>query len=127
MPNNASKLQTPEYGTSKEAFESILKVHGHKDFIALEGTDVKENHLEVEITDLVAEENRSKKIIDTAEIILIVQKLNAIQICRRTIQMNSIRKKAEHKMKIQHYSLNDAKKKRVKDKECNKITERKET
>jgi len=59
---------------------------------------------------LVAGESRSKKIIDTAEIILMVQKFNAIKICRRTIQMNSIRKKAEHQMKIQHYGLNDAKK-----------------
>ena len=33
-PYNALKLQTPEYGISKAAFESILKVHGHKDFIA---------------------------------------------------------------------------------------------
>lgn len=31
---NALKLQTPEYGTSKAAFESILKVHDHKAFIA---------------------------------------------------------------------------------------------
>jgi len=79
---NSSKLQTPEYKTSKEAFESILEVHSHKDFITLEETEIKENHLEVTIIDLVVGENRSKKIIDAAEIILMVRKLKAMQICR---------------------------------------------
>jgi hypothetical protein len=68
--------------TSKKAFESILEVHSHKDFITLEETKIKENHLEVKITDLVVGENRSKKIIDAAEIILLVRKLKTMQICR---------------------------------------------
>jgi hypothetical protein len=71
-PYNALKLQAPEYKTNKEAFESSSKVHSHKDFIALEETEIKENHLKGAITDLVAEENQSKKIINTTEIILMV-------------------------------------------------------
>jgi hypothetical protein len=60
----------------------MLKVHGHKYFIASEETEIKENHLKVTIIDLVVGENQSKKIIDTTEIILMVRKLKAMQICR---------------------------------------------
>ncbi|XP_011005146.1 PREDICTED: microtubule-associated protein futsch-like [Populus euphratica] len=68
-PDDASKLQTPEYETSKEAFESMSEAHGHKGFTASEETEIEEKHLEVAITDLAAEEDRSEKIIDAAEII----------------------------------------------------------
>jgi hypothetical protein len=68
-PNDASKLQTPEYETSKEAFESMSEAHGHKGFTASEETEIEEKHLEVAITDLAVEEDRSEKIIDPAEII----------------------------------------------------------
>ncbi|XP_052312027.1 uncharacterized protein LOC7487873 isoform X18 [Populus trichocarpa] len=68
-PDDASKLQTPEYETSKEAFESMSEAHGHKGFTASEETEIEEKHLEVAITDLAVEGNRSEKIIDPAEII----------------------------------------------------------
>ncbi|XP_061973263.1 uncharacterized protein LOC133695320 isoform X4 [Populus nigra] len=68
-PDDASKLQTPEYETSKEAFESMSEAHGHKGFTASEETEIEEKHLEVAITDLAVEEDRSEKIIDPAEII----------------------------------------------------------
>uniref|UniRef100_A0A2K2C890 Titin-like n=1 Tax=Populus trichocarpa TaxID=3694 RepID=A0A2K2C890_POPTR len=68
-PDDASKLQTPEYETGKEAFESMSEAHGHKGFTASEETEIEEKHLEVAITDLAVEGNRSEKIIDPAEII----------------------------------------------------------
>ncbi|KAJ6949484.1 titin [Populus alba x Populus x berolinensis] len=68
-PDDASKLQTPDYETSKEAFESISEAHGDKGFTASEETEIKEKHPEVAITDLTAGEDRSEKIIDPAEII----------------------------------------------------------
>jgi hypothetical protein len=71
-PDDASKLQTPEYETGKEAFESMSEAHGHKGFTASEETETEENHqkvIEVAITDLAVEEDRSEKIIDPAEII----------------------------------------------------------
>nr|XP_034918090.1 microtubule-associated protein futsch isoform X4 [Populus alba] len=68
-PDDASKLQTPDYETSKEAFESMSEAHGHKGFTASQETEIEEKHPEVAITDLTAGEDRSEKIIDPAEII----------------------------------------------------------
>lgn len=68
-PDDASKLQTPDYETSKEAFESMSEAHGHKGFTASQETEIEEKHPEVAITDLAVEEDRSEKIIDPAEII----------------------------------------------------------
>ncbi|KAB5521061.1 hypothetical protein DKX38_025380 [Salix brachista] len=67
-PDDASKLQIPEYETSKEAFESMPEVHGLEGFTASEETEIKEKHLVVAITDLAEEENRGEKLIDSAEI-----------------------------------------------------------
>ncbi|KAJ6965699.1 titin [Populus alba x Populus x berolinensis] len=68
-PDDASKLQTPDYETSKEAFESMSEAHGHKGFTASQETEIEEKHPEVAITDLTTGEDRSEKIIDPAEII----------------------------------------------------------
>ncbi|KAG5254523.1 microtubule-associated protein [Salix suchowensis] len=68
IPDDASKLQIPEYETSKEAFESMPEVHGFEGFTASEETEIKEKHVVVAITDLAEEENRGEKLIDSAEI-----------------------------------------------------------
>uniref|UniRef100_A0A6N2M7Y5 Uncharacterized protein n=1 Tax=Salix viminalis TaxID=40686 RepID=A0A6N2M7Y5_SALVM len=68
IPDDASKLQIPEYETSKEAFESMPEVHGLEGFTASEETEIKEKHVVVAITDLAEEENRGEKLIDSAEI-----------------------------------------------------------
>ncbi|CAK7328117.1 unnamed protein product [Dovyalis caffra] len=63
-PDAASKLQTPEYETSKEASEFVSE-----DFAESEETEIKEKHPEVAVTDMVAEENQSERTIDATEII----------------------------------------------------------